>query len=224
MRLYPTLPRRRTATLAGDLAVLLSLVLFAWLGVKVHDGIAELASLGRGLQDAGVAVGSTSRGAAGAVRGGFDSAAGALDAAPLVGGSLGAALRQAGDSAAAPLQREGDAEAKRLVAAGRDGEARAYRTANLLGWVTFLALALLLLSRWGPSRVRQVRTLTAASRVLGGRGPVDPGREAELARRAAYGLPYGVLVRHTRDPIGDLQAGRHAGLLAALGEDAGLRL
>src|SRR6476661_3418267 len=69
MTLSPTLPRRRARILAGDVAVILLVLLFAWLGVKVHDGVAELASLGRGLQDAGTAVAGTARDAAGALRG-----------------------------------------------------------------------------------------------------------------------------------------------------------
>jgi hypothetical protein len=44
-----------------------------------------------------------------------------------------------------------------------------------------------------------------------------------LAARAAYSLPYSTLARHTRDPFGDLAAGRHESLLAALAEDAGIR-
>jgi hypothetical protein len=222
MRPYPTLPRPRSRTLAGDAAVLLLVVLFAWLGLKVHDGVADLAGLGRGLQDAGTAVGATSRGAAGAIRDGFGSAADALEGTPVVGGGLAGALRDAGGATAGPLQREGDVQARRLVAAGRAGEARAYRTANLLGWLTFLLPTLLLLARWIPQRVRQARALGAADRML--RGADDPARAAELARRAAYGLPYATLLRHTPDPFGDLIAGRHDGLLAALGEDTGLRV
>jgi hypothetical protein len=57
-----------------------------------------------------------------------------------------------------------------------------------------------------------------------GRVPLDADRERELARRAAYSLPYATLVAHTRDPIGDLLAGRHEGLLAALSEDADVRV
>jgi hypothetical protein len=221
MTLYPTLPRRRARTLAGDAVVLLLVLLFAWLGVKVHDGVAELASLGRGLQDAGGAVSAGARDAAGAVRGGFGAAADAIDGTPLIGGDVAGALRSAGDSATAPVEQAGADQGRRLVAAGREGEAKAYRLANLLGWLTFLLPTLLLLTRWGPPRVQQARGLSAARRVLAA-GPFDAERERELARRAAYGLPYAHLTAYTRDPIGDLLAGRHDGLLAALGDDAGI--
>jgi hypothetical protein len=124
-------------------------------------------------------------------------------------------LRSAGESATAPVAQAGADEGAKLVAAGRDGEARAYRLANLLGWLTFGLPTLLLLTRWGPPRIRAARATGSARRVLAG-APLDPDRERELARRAAYSLPYTALLAHTRDPIGDLVAGRHEALLAAL--------
>ena len=115
VRLYPDVPRRRNAAIAGDVAVVALLVVFAWLGFRVHDSVARLAGLGRGVQSAGA--------------------------------SVQGAFRQAGD----------DAERRRL-----------------------------------------------------------------LATRAAFHLPFGTLLRHTRDPLGDLAAGRHDALVAAELEDAGL--
>jgi len=43
------------------------------------------------------------------------------------------------------------------------------------------------------------------------------------AARAAFGLPYGTLLQYTKDPIGDLQAGRYDALVRAELEQAGLR-
>jgi hypothetical protein len=199
MRLYPTVLRRRAATLARDLLVLAFLLVLAWLGLWVHDAIDALAVLGRGVQDAGASV-----------QGGFDAAAETVAGAPVVGGELGDALRDAG--------RATGGEAAEL---GRDGEESVHDAADLLGWVTFLVPAVLLLSRVLPERVAQVRALTAADRVL--RGGDDPVRRALLAERAAFGLPYATLLRHTRDPIGDLADGRFDALVAAVREDAGLR-
>jgi len=119
MRLYPDLPRRRASTLAGDLSVLLLLALFAWLGLAVHDAVAELATLGRGVQDAGRSV-----------QGGLNDAADAVGAAPFVGGQLEEALRGAGRDTGG-----------RAIALGEDGEQSALDAANVLGWVTFLAPA-----------------------------------------------------------------------------------
>jgi hypothetical protein len=203
---------------AEDAGVVVLLLLFAFLGTRVHAAVADLAGLGRGLQDAGGAVSATARDATGAVDRGFGAAAGAVQDVPLVGGQVAGALRDAGRTATVPVRRQADAEARRLIAAGREGERRARRTATLLGWLTFLIPALLLLSRYLPPRVAGIRRRRAAQRLL------ELAPEAELARRAAYGLPYGILLRHTADPLGDLAAGRHAGLIAALAEDAGVTL
>ena len=200
MRLYPDLPRQRRATLAGDAALVLALLVLAWLAMWVHDAVLELTSVGRGVQEAGRSVES-----------GFESAAGAVEGAPIVGDQLGGALRDAaGDTAG------------RAVEAGRDGEQGAIDLANLLGWLTFLLPGALLVSRVVPVRVKQIRKLTDAARVL--RLPEDDDHRRLLASRAAFGLPYGTLLRHTPDPLGDLRDGRHDALVAAAFEDAGLRV
>jgi hypothetical protein len=41
--------------------------------------------------------------------------------------------------------------------------------------------------------------------------------------RAAFALPYGRLLEYTRDPLGDLAAGRYDALVAAALDEAGLR-
>ena len=198
MRLYPDLPARRLATLVADVATVALLVLFGWVGLEVHDRVADLATVGQGIQDAGRSV-----------QGSLVAAADAVEAAPLVGGELADALR-----------RGGAGPAGRAVRLGLESERNANRLADLLGLAFFAIPALLLLSRFLPGRIVQVRDLTAAERVL--RRPEDPERRRLLAQRAAFGLPYGTLLRHTRDPLGDLAAGRLEPLLAAAREDAGL--
>ena len=85
MRLYPDLPSRRTATVAGDAATLLAVLVFAWLGVLVHDAVEELVSVTDGVQQVG-----------GTVEGAFTEAGDAVGGAPLVGGTVRDALRDAG--------------------------------------------------------------------------------------------------------------------------------
>lgn len=199
MRLYPDLPSRRAATLAGDALALTLLVLFALVGLAVHDAVAELSTAGRGLQDAGRSVEGT-----------LARAADAVQRVPLVGGDVGSALRDAA--------RGTGGEA---VTLGVEAEQAALDLARLLGWAVFGLPAVLLLARVVPGRVGQVRRLTAAERVL--RGGEDPARLLLLAQRAAFGLPYEVLVRHTRDPFADLAAGRLEPLVDAALADAGLR-
>jgi hypothetical protein len=100
---------------------------------------------------------------------------------------------------------------------GRRGEDDVHHLANVLGLVVFVLPASLALVAFLPRRIRQVRSLTDASRVLAG----APTRE--LAMRAAFSLPYAQLLAWTDDPLGDLAAGRYDRLAAAALDDVGLR-
>jgi hypothetical protein len=198
MRLYPEQRGRRIDLIARDLAVVLALVLLALVAVEVHDAVDRLAVLGEGVETAG-------RG----VSGGFESAADAVDGTPLIGGELGEALRSAG--------RGSGGEVEDL---GRGGSGAAHDLANLLGFL-FFALPAGLLLLWAlPPRIRQVRRLNAAAKLV---GELSPERRRLLAMRAAFGLPYGELLRFTQDPLGDLEAGRYDALVAAELDQAGLR-
>ena len=129
----------------------------------------------------------------------------------MVGRRLERALRRAGRETGEPVVRAG----------GRGREAVA-DLANLLGWVVGGLPALVILVAWVPSRWRRLRTLLAARRVFD--TAVDDERRRLLAMRAAFDLPMRDLLRHTKDPFGDLAAGRLDPLLAAIGESVGLRL
>ena len=199
MKLYPDLPRRRTATLAADAGLVLAVLLFAWLGFTVHDAVRDLTAVSDGVQEVG-----------GTVERSLGQAGDAVGGTPIVGGQLRDALQDAGRGTGG-----------RAVQAGREGERSISQLARLLGWLTFLIPTLLLVSRFLPPRIAQVRKLGAAHRVL------DAGESEErrrlLAQRAAFGLPYATLLRYTDDPLGDLEAGRTGALIAAAREDAGLR-
>ena len=199
MRIYPDIPARRRAAILSDLLVLLLLVLLAWLGVRVHDAVADLASVPRGVGDAG-----------GSIQRGFESAGGAVGDVPVVGGPLAGALQDAGDSAGGEI-----------AAAGRQGEEDVNHLANVLGVLFFLLPAA------GGSRATcrtGSRTCGGCPRPRGRSVPtLTPERERTLAMRAAYGLPYERLARYTRDPLADLESGRYDGLVAAALDDAGLR-
>jgi hypothetical protein len=218
MRLYPATASGRNRTLIGDLTVLALLIVFAWMGVKVHDAILNLSSIGRGIQDSGRSIAATTRDTAGAIEGTFNGAAGQVQGLPLVGGDLAKALREAPRGATDPLRQTGDEEGARIVRLGVEEVRRTEQAANWIGWITFLLPALVLLAWKLPARVRLVSRLESAQRVL------HDAPEHILAARAAYNLPYGVLRRYTQDPFGDLAAGRHAALITALEDDAGVRL
>ena len=199
MRLYADVPARRSGSLARDAAALIALVLLAWLGLAVHDAVDRLAVLGEGVHDAGAAVQER-----------FDTAADKVAGTPVVGDDLAEGLRGAGEGTG------GNA-----AELGERGERAAHRLADLLGLVVFGVPALLVLALWLPDRIREVRRLNAAARVLG--DDVSTERRRLIAMRAAFSLPYGQLLRHTRDPLGDLAAERYDPLVAAALEDAGLR-
>ena len=198
MRLYPDQTGRRVDLMARDLAVVLALVLFALIALKVHDAVDNLAVLGEGVESAG-----------NAVDGGFESAADAVDGTPIIGDTLGDALRGAGEGSGGEV-----------ADLGRGGAGAAHDLANLLGALFFALPAALLLLWTLPPRIRQVRRLNAAARAV---GELTPERRRLLAMRAAFGLPYGELLRFTKDPLGDLEAGRYDALVEAELEQAGLR-
>ena len=199
MRLYPDLPGPRAAAVARDLAALAALVLLAWLGLAVHDAVGRLAVLGEGVSSAG-----------GAVESGFERAADEVDGVPVVGDEVAGGIRAAGEGTGG-----------NVADLGERGEAAAHRLATILGLVVFGLPALLVLALWLPARIAQIRRLTEAARVL--RQPDSPERRRAVAMRAAFALPYGQLLAHTRDPLGDLAAERYDALVAAAFEDAGLR-
>ena len=177
---------------------MLALVLFALIAIEVHDAVDKLAVLGDGVESAG-----------NGISGGFEAAADAVDGTPLIGGELGDALRGAGEGSGGEVQE-----------LGRGGAGAAHDLANLLG-ILFFALPAALLLLWTlPPRIRQVRRLNAAAKVV---GELSPERRRLLAMRAAFGLPYGELLRFTKDPLGDLEAERYDALVAAELEQAGLR-
>jgi len=198
MRLYPDVRAQRLDLMARDAAMVLAVVLFGLIALKVHDAVDRLAVLGEGVESAG-----------NAVTGGFDSAAEAVEGTPIVGDRIGDALRGAGEGSGGEV-----------ADLGRGGAGAAHDLANLLG-VLFFALPAALLLLWVlPPRIRQIRRLNAAAKAV---GELSPERRRLLAMRAAFGLPYGELLRFTKDPLGDLEAGRYDALVAAELEQVGLQ-
>ena len=199
VRYYPQLPAPRIRAILGDLVVVVLVVFFAWLGLTVNDTFDEIASLGRGVEDAG-----------NSVRGGFEDAGGLLADVPIVGGDLDDAFSEVGEETGGNTAQ-----------LGREGVTAIEDTARLLGLVTF-ALPTLILLLWAvPRRVARVRRYSAAARLLRGAG--KPERRELLAMRAAFNLPYETLLAYTPDPIGALAEGDYDPLLTALFEDSGLR-
>jgi hypothetical protein len=198
MRLYPDTPDDRGRAVAKDALVLLTLIVLAWLALKVHDTVDKLAVLGTGVRDSGEAVKS-----------GFEAAADAASGVPVVGDQVGDALRDAGEGTGG-----------NVADAGQRGEERVHDLANLLGVLFFALPASILLVTTLPGRIRQVRELNAAERIL---DTSSEERRRLVAMRAAFTLPATELSRHTKDPLGDLAAGHYDQLIDAAYDDVGLR-
>lgn len=198
MRLYPDTADDRGRAVAKDALVLLTLFVLAWMALKVHDAVDDLAVLGTGVHDSGEAVES-----------GFDAAADAADGIPVVGGDVADALRDAGAGTGGEVAQ-----------AGSDGEEKVHDLANLLGFLFFAIPASILVLATLPGRIRQVRELNATERLL---DATSEERRRLVAMRAAFCLPARELARHTKDPLGDLAAGRYDPLIAAAYDEAGLR-
>jgi hypothetical protein len=197
MRLYPDTADDRGRAVAKDALVILTLIVLAWLGLKVHDTVDKLAVLGTGVHDSGQVV-----------QDGFDRAADAVDGVPVVGGELGDAMHDAGEGTGGNVAQ-----------AGADGEERVHDLANLLGFLMFAVPASILLVLTVPGRIRQVRELNATGRLL---DISTEDRRRLVAMRAAFSLPATDLARHTRDPIGDLATGHYEPLIDAAYDEAGL--
>jgi hypothetical protein len=199
LKLYPDVSSKRRSTILRDIALLALVLLFAWIGVRVHHAVDGLSVLGSGVKHAGLSVES-----------GFGSAAGAVKGVPFVGGSLAGALEKAGQGSGGNVAQ-----------LGQQGEDKVHQLALILGLLVFLLPTILVLVIMLPSRIRQIRQLGAANAALV--DTHDPERRRLLAMRAAFGLSYLTLFGYTRDPIGDLAAGRYDQLVAAALDDVGIR-
>ncbi len=169
------------------------------MGIKVHDVVNELAVLGSGVKEAGLSVQS-----------GFNSAAGAVGGIPFVGGKLSGALESAGQGSGG-----------NVASLGQSGIDKVHQLALLLGFIVFALPTAIVLLVMLPPRIRQIRQLGAANAALV--DTHDPERRRLLAMRAAFGLSYLTLLGYTKDPIGDLAAGRYDPLVAAALDDVGIR-
>jgi hypothetical protein len=161
IRIYPARGAGGRRAMLGDLSVVLLILLFAWIGLRLHDAIGGLGEMARGVRDTGVSIERTGAETAREIRDGFGSAADTIASAPLVGGSLSSTLRSTGERSAAAVERQARETGRELAGAGRDGERDARSVARLVGWLGFLVPTVLLLSQALPTRLRQVRGLRA---------------------------------------------------------------
>ena len=178
--------------------VVLALMLLAWCG----RGVFRLVDNLRAVTDAVDSAGSS-------VQDGFGAAADALSGTPVVGDDIAGALESAGA-----------ASGGNVVDLALTGDSAIHRLALVLGLLTFLIPAAIMLMLYLPMRVGQTRRLRASRLVY--RDEHNPERRRLLATRAVMSLPTDHLLQYSPDPIGDIIRGDHDALVAALLADAGL--
>jgi hypothetical protein len=172
MKLYADLAARRTLQVAGDLVVIVWIVLWAALGHAVHDATLQLAEPGHRVAAASTDLADR-----------LGQSGEALGEVPLVG-----------DAAAKPLEQASEA-AGELADAGRAQVRAVERLARWLGWSVALIPILGALLVYLPPRVRFVRRASA------GRALIDSAADLDLfALRALAHQPLSRLAAISDDP------------------------
>lgn len=179
MKLYADLPSRRAAQVAGDLLMLVWVVVWARIGLAVHDSTMELAGPGHRLAGAGRDL-----------REKLTSAGDGVDDLPLLD-----------DRVATPF-REVSGAGTSIEDAGTDLVDAVQSLATALGWVTALTPILIVGAVWLAARLRFVRRATSAQSL------VDSVDDLDLfALRAMANQPLSRLAAISPDPAGAWRRG-----------------
>lgn len=181
MKIYADLPARRMGQIIADLLMLGWILLWAKIGMTVHDSTLKLAKPGHRLEDAGSGF-----------RDKLATAGDNVDGLPILG-----------DKVATPF-RDAAGAGTTIEDAGRDLVSAVERLATTLGWVTALTPILIVGAVWLVSRWRFIRRATAA------RSLVDSVDDLDLfALRAMANQPLQRLARISDDPAGAWRRGDH---------------
>jgi hypothetical protein len=204
LMLYADQPARRFRTAAGDAAVLLWTAAWITAGVVVDRLALSLQRLSDGLTEAGRNLDQLIES--------FRSAA--PSGLPVVG--------QFFQQLATSLER---VSGRQLIAWGTQAHDDIARFGLALALFVALPPILLVAGRHVRRRWADARELGSAAEFLAAaraRGHAETAT-AVLAQRAVVTLSFRELMRASRDPAGDLEAGRHRELSAALLDSIGLR-
>jgi len=179
MKLYADLGPRRTGQVAGDLLLVLWVLLWSWAGTVVNDGVGALGGVGAQVEDGGSSL-----------AGHLGEAGEVASELPLVGEQLRSPFDQAGGAAEA------------LADAGRTQQEVAQQLGLLLGLAVALVPITVMALLWLPRRVGFVRRAGAAREYLTGGGDIDL-----FALRAITGQPVRRLAAVSADPLADWRRG-----------------
>ncbi|CAN7450030.1 hypothetical protein [Knoellia sp. LjRoot47] len=198
MKLYADLPGRRLAQILADLGIVAWVVLWVWVGRRVHDVTMALAEPGRQLQGAGAGF-----------REKLNAAGDGVDDLPVLDDRIAGPFRSAA-GAGTDIEK-----------AGTDLVSAVERFAVLLAWTTALVPILIVGIWWAFARARFVRRASAAQRFI------DADDDLDLfALRAMANQPMATLAKVSSDPSGAWRRGDRETIRAlALLElrDSGLR-
>ena len=179
MKFYADLPARRTRQVVADLFLLAWIVVWAKIGLAVHDSTLQLAAPGRRLESAGSGF-----------RERLESAGEGVDDLPIL------------DDRVADPFRDAAGAGTSIEDAGRDLVDACERLADVLGWVTALTPIIIVGALWLSQRWRFVRRATAAQSL------VDDVDDLDLfALRAMANQPLPALSRISSDPAGAWRRG-----------------
>ncbi len=201
LKLYPDLMAPRLGYILADLAALLWVALWLYVGELVYKAIHTLDGIGQGLIQNGKAVDDAVTQLQNAVAG-----------YPL---GIGPNLRDAFGSLHGPPEA--------LIQTG-NGELQAVaQLATLLGVVVAVIPILVVLLQFIPWRVRRTRGFRNLDLMLRqpGAGAVSTTMQV-LAARAIYTMPYDRLLAYSSDPIGEWREGRYYNLARATMSEEGL--
>ena len=203
MKFWSEIPSARARELAADVATWAWVSLWVVIAYRIYTTLAGFAVVGKAIGQGG-----TNIQAAG------DSVGGALAGLPIVGEQVRGLTQSAFGVAGEPF-----------VYVGGQLEQLLLIIAALLGILVLGVTLVPWLSRYLPWRARRLFELRTAHRVIrqAPRDLPDAVVERLLASRALHRLPWGELLQHTPDPIGDFAAGRYGRLARAELESVGLR-
>ncbi len=179
MKLYADLGPRRSGQVAGDLLLVLWVLLWSWAGAAVNDGVSALGGVGAQVEDGGSSL-----------AGHLGDAGEAASEVPLVGEQLRSPFDQAGGAARA------------IADAGRTQQEVAQQLGLLLGLAVALVPITLVAVLWLPRRVGFGRRAAAARDSLAAGGDLDL-----FALRAITGQPVRRLAAVSDDPLADWRRG-----------------
>ena len=201
LKFWSEVPSARARELLADLSTWAWVALWAVIGLKIHDVIAQFAEAGRVLQ----AGGSNIQGAGA-------SLGDAMRGVPLVGEGIDDLATNAFGTAGEPF-----------IYVGHELESMLILIARLLALLVVSVMVIPWLSRYLPWRARRLATVRAAHRAIRRADVSSVAMQKALATRALSRLSYPELLEHTSDPFGDFAAGRFDRLAKAELASVGLR-